>query len=627
MTHLRIEQNTITENVTSNVIHKLYETAKTIIDAEEANDVQESQVSLKGNLQVSKAYGDEIDWLETKFPDLHITANARYIRFADNAVFTTLMSQNIGDGTGIIDADAAGVLSAPADWFKNTSIISFDELGKFTSLRAIPNNAFDGCSSLTSIDLRNVTSVGECAFQGCSSLHIPINAPNLTSITYASFRNSGITEVTLPNLSSFQTTYQESYQTFAGCTSLTKADFSGSTMDRIGNFQGCTNLATIIIPSTVTRVESNAFKDCPLITSFDFSNVTHLGSDCFANCDLRSVDLSGITSMDGGMFKNNTHLTSVTFPSTPFSWYSQQPYNRGFLFQGCTSLTSVDVSNALDFSNNWFENCTSLTECIMPTSNVRVEDAFFRNCSNLDSLGAKITPTYIGNYAFDGCRKIVNADIDFSQATYIGNNAFKNTGISGIINLPECIEIGEDPFYQLANITEIHAPKATTINGYNKWIQLSSLTILDLPEIDRLSDVINCPNLTTINAPKISKIGTYNNSIILNNCPSLTTLNIDFSAVQDIPEWAFQNDSGLAGQYLEFPNVTSVNQISFDGCSINIILSSATKVTCNTYGGSFGSYAGTIYVPDALLSEYRSDSAWSALPSSQLKGISELPST
>ena len=77
MTHLYIEQNTIPENVTSNVIHKLYETAKAIIDAEEANEVEESQVSLKGNLQVSKAYGDEIDWLEDKFPDLHIIAGAR----------------------------------------------------------------------------------------------------------------------------------------------------------------------------------------------------------------------------------------------------------------------------------------------------------------------------------------------------------------------------------------------------------------------------------------------------------------------------------------------------------------------------------------------------------------------
>lgn len=147
MTRLRVEQNTITENVTSNVIHKLYETAKAIIDAEEANDVQESQVSLKGNLQVSKAYGDEVDWLTAKFQDLNIyITTSRYISFEDPYEQQYWANSPIGDGIGVTLENLQTI----------TNNVTRQYFGSDTGVSPINENILSQVTSLTSLKYTNI---------------------------------------------------------------------------------------------------------------------------------------------------------------------------------------------------------------------------------------------------------------------------------------------------------------------------------------------------------------------------------------------------------------------------------------------------------------------------------------
>lgn len=306
MTHLRIEQNTITENVTSNVIHKLYETAKAIIDAEEANDVQESQVSLKGNLQVSKAYGDEIDWLEAKFPDLHITAGARYIRFADSNV-QSILAQYWGDGTGITEAQAQSVQHFNAKFANNTSIQTFDEFYKFPNITEInENNRFSKCTNLKSIDLRNITKIsGENGYQrwnfeGCSNLESVGDTSNCTYFGCMAFQNcSKIAEVNLVNA-----TYIGDFA-FSGCVNLTTINCNLTNVETIGDgaFNGCSNissLSTINLPNLKGSLITS-FKGCTQI-----QHITSLGS------------LSALRSVFGsdGAFWGCSGLLDVVLPET-----------------------------------------------------------------------------------------------------------------------------------------------------------------------------------------------------------------------------------------------------------------------------------------------------------------------
>ena len=54
------------------------------------------------------------------------------------------------------------------------------------ALTIVGNDAFHDCSSLTSIDLPNVTTIGSYAFSSCSSL-TSINLPNVTMVGYNAF--------------------------------------------------------------------------------------------------------------------------------------------------------------------------------------------------------------------------------------------------------------------------------------------------------------------------------------------------------------------------------------------------------------------------------------------------------
>ena len=76
---------------------------------------------------------------------------------------------------------------------------SFTYNGVTYSVTSIGDNAFSGCSGLTSITIPNsVTSIGSSAFHGCSGLTSVTIGNSVTSIGTLAFQNcSGLTSLTL----------------------------------------------------------------------------------------------------------------------------------------------------------------------------------------------------------------------------------------------------------------------------------------------------------------------------------------------------------------------------------------------------------------------------------------------
>lgn len=702
MTHLYIEQNGITEEVSSSVISKLYQLA--------SSGTLDGTSNLKGRLHSTTARDIHVAYLNEHFQDLYISVDALYLTFVDPEVERVLATK-YGDGTNVTSTNMASVTSINYDtgFNMNTTVTSFPELGSFTSIVNVNTLAFNFASNLTTIDLSNIqhiggdalrgsgisgivnltnivsigdssrsrsfdscsnitkvnigpsfnndtqymlsafgnctslqevtglsniTSVAEAMFNNCTSLtDVDIDWTKITSIGKMAFRYTSISgNITLSSLSSIDGNYENG--AFRGCTGLTSVDLTGSTITSLsGTFRDCTNLSSVTLPDTLTSLESDTFQGCSSLQTIDLKNVTYLKEWEFRDSGLTSIDLSNIQHIGGSdIFYGCTNLTTVTFPSTPFNWFDDN-YNttyqnkRSFLRQ-CTSLTSIDLSNALSLSISMFYNDTSLTTVTLSASNITtIPEEFCLGCTKLSSLGEKIKPTTIGDRAFQDCNSLnSNTYLDLSEVTYIGNSALKGTTITGSVNLPECLELGEAPFHENPGITEIHCPKLTTINRYTVWQNFANLEVLDLPVTDRLNSVQNNPKLTTINAPLATKFSTYDDGkLYLGNNPRLSILNINFSLVTKIGDWCFDKDAGLNGQYLEFPNVTEIGAQAFGSNAINFVLSNNTMVTYSDYGAPFTNYTGTVYVPDALLSTYRADSIWSQLPSSQMKGLSELP--
>ena len=180
---------------------------------------------------------------------------------------------------------------------------------KVTSLQ---NYCFEGCSSLTSINLpAGITSLGDFCFRYCSSL---------TSITLP----DGITSL--------------GYMCFKDCSSLTSISLpSGITSLEWYCFDGCSSLTSISLPSGITELKGGCFGDCSSLTSISLpSGITELGASCFSGCsNLTSVSLpSGITSLGYGCFSGCSSLTSISLPSGITSLV-------GSCFENCSNLKSM----------------------------------------------------------------------------------------------------------------------------------------------------------------------------------------------------------------------------------------------------------------------------------------------
>ena len=191
------------------------------------------------------------------------------------------------------------------------------------SVTSIGNDAFYGCSGLTTVTIPNsVTSIGSFAFSGCSGL-TSVTIPNsVTSIDSYAFQNcSSLTSVTIPNSVTSIGNYAFS---FSGLTSVTIPNSVTSIGDYA--FYYCTGLTTVTIPNSVTSIGDIAFYGCSNITDITCLATTPptIKSNTFANYD-----------------------ATLYVPSGSISLYSAESYWMNFNIQPIP-----DISNTITVNSN-----------------------------------------------------------------------------------------------------------------------------------------------------------------------------------------------------------------------------------------------------------------------------------
>ena len=185
------------------------------------------------------------------------------------------------------------------------SKVTYD--GEEYSVTSIGNNAFYGCSSLTSITIpEGVTEIGDYAFFYCSSL-TSITIPEVvTSIGGGAFYDcSSLTSITIP-----EGVTEIGGAAFVGCSSLTSIDvaldnnsytsingvlFSKDKTILIKYPEGKKDVTSYAIPESVTKIGEYAFFLCSSLTSITLSEgVTSIGGSAFDDCS----SLTSITNMN-----------------------------------------------------------------------------------------------------------------------------------------------------------------------------------------------------------------------------------------------------------------------------------------------------------------------------------------
>lgn len=85
-----------------------------------------------------------------------------------------------------------------------------------------------------------------------------------------------------------------------------------------------------------------------------------------------------------------------------------------YAFQGCSALTSVDLSSTslTSIGSSAFSGCEALTSVVFPASLTSIGGGAFYYCVALTSVAFPASLTSIGYYAFSGCEALTNLTVD-----------------------------------------------------------------------------------------------------------------------------------------------------------------------------------------------------------------------
>ena len=155
-------------------------------------------------------------------------------------------------------------------------------------MSVIPEEAFDGCTSLTSLTIGSgVTTIGQEAFSGCTSLPSVTIPSSVTSIGQLAFAEC--TSLTSLTIGSGVTSIGPS--AFAQCFSLTNLTIgSGVTSIALQRSWNAAAWSACSIPGSVTSIGDYAFELCNNLTSAYFQgNAPNADSTVFLGDDNATV--------------------------------------------------------------------------------------------------------------------------------------------------------------------------------------------------------------------------------------------------------------------------------------------------------------------------------------------------
>ena len=417
------------------------------------------------------------------------------------------LTVSVGSATTSISGDV--VIPATVEYegveYKVTAIryYAFNGCSSLTSVEipnsvtAIGDGAFYRCSSLTSVEIPNsVTAIGDDAFNGCSSL-TSVEIPNsVTAIgDDAFFGCSSLTSITIPN----SVTVIGS-NVFDGCSRLTTVEIPNS-VTAIGEyaFYGCSRLTTIEIPNSVTAIGDKAFSYCSRLTTIEIPNsVTAIGDKAFSYCSrLTTIEIpNSVTAIGDYAFYGCSRLMSVEIPNSVTTIGDE-------VFEECTNLTSIEVPNSVTtIGSRAFYGCSSLTTIEIPNSVTTIGASAFYDCNGLNQLIVPESVSTIGEYAFYGidtifyagnasglpwgAKKVIRGyvkDGDFVYADSTKSCIVGYLGSDSVVVIPNSVTtIGDEAFKGCTNLTSIEIPNSVTTIGNSAFYNCKGLNLLNIPE-------------------------------------------------------------------------------------------------------------------------------------------------
>ena len=495
-----------------------------------------------------------------------------------------------------------------------TNLVS---LGETASITSIGSEAFNGCESLSSIDLSNCSSWPDnSVFENCKSLkeiklpstltEIPnylfygctgltsFDFTNITKIGSSAFEGTGLTSVVIPASVKDIADYA-----FENCNNLKSVDLGNINSIGSSAFEG-TGLTNVVIPASVKDIADNTFKNCNNLKSVDLGNINFIGNSAFEGCNIDSITIPATISSIGNNAFSGINYVTINATKVP---------SLGSSFgQNIVVLVPEEALNAYKTADVWKDFAGQII-AIGAKLDYDVKTTAQDNApgllqqldrNNLNSIvSLKVSGTINGYDIMLFRNKMDNLHhLDLSDADIVANPYEYYEG-----NCTQDSILGEHSFSSLVKLISVKMPNSVKqINAAFQYC--TNLTSVVLPEkLNRLDDSFTeCFNLKNVEFKSCQSIkGAFsscsslrsvmlpsNLTILGEGCFSGSGLDsiIIPSNVEEIGASAFSSCNDL--KYVSFPpSVKRINDLAFSDCSLDSVsLPGLTYIGSNAFSSN-----------------------------------------
>ena len=352
---------------------------------------------------------------------------------------------------------------------------------------SIGTRAFMDCYNLISITLNaSLTSIEDQAFYNCHRLSEIYNLPSLGGFGYYSI----VIHTSLSEESAISQVEDFLFITYKGENYLLGYVGDSSDIRLPDSFKGGAygiwpqafyknqQIKSVIIPNSVTSIESSAFQYCE---------------------QLESV-----------VFEDDSRITEI-------------PYQA---FQGCKSIKSISLPDSVvSIENDAFSGCTALINIELSQNLTEIKSSAFDFCDGIVNqykgfryVGVGDNPYYIllganDNFYSDYNNTVTYCDVFYKTCIIASGAFYKYVKLDRVTLNDGLIGIGSYAFYGCESLKSITIPDTVKRIGESAFMECSTLVNVDLPDgacVIESYAFSECQGLRSITIPKeIASIEEY----------------------------------------------------------------------------------------------------------------------
>ena len=379
------------------------------------------------------------------------------------------------------------------------------------------------------------------------------------------FANSTVTTVTLP--ATVTAIGKEAFKNSTIAT-LNVPSVNGVTKIGDGAFFGCSNFATLFVPSSMTSIPDSMFEGTAIADIKFPAHVEAVGKRAFAACQqLAGVEIPAtITAIGDEAFAESNAITSVKVAST----YPVAIADNVFSAEAYANAT-LEVPNGYtaDYAAaaGW-KKFTKVSEYVL---DVKVGDIFkvggmtYAVTAVGESNNVKATLKRLGTSAFAYCKSMPSVTLPDGLTDFGEARTFALCSKLSDINFPEGVTALPEYCFYGTGFSGIRLPSTLRTVGRNLFLSCPSLRKVIIEDgLTEISDYMfsSCSSLVVVKMPDTAtKIGNY----VFQNCTSLR-MPVLPAGLTEVPNYMFSKCSSM--ESIELPEtVTSIGNYAFEDCS------------------------------------------------------------